>query len=131
MLFECNFKFALLVQFIEISDAILADLIFICPACAIIEGQFNIHEYLVDVECCAFFVNHDRFSELSVLTYSNRAFPYDVYVKAVLIAVLNYFAAVTSLMSKAYHKVADKVLLTPVEQRLQFFDKRTKECLDD
>ena len=71
MLFECNFKLALLVQFVEISNTILADLIFICPACSIIERQFNIHEYLVDVECRAFFVNHDWLSELSVLAHGN------------------------------------------------------------
>ena len=48
-----------------------------------------------------------------------------------LIAVLNDFAAVTSLMSKAYHEVADEVLLASIQQRLQFFDKSTKECLYD
>ena len=66
MLFECDFKLSLLMQIVEISDAILTDLIFIFPACAIIEWQFDIHEYLVDVECCAFFVHHDGLSELSV-----------------------------------------------------------------
>ena len=71
MLFESNLKLSLLMQFVEISDAIIADLIFILPASAIIEIQFDIHEYLVDVECCAFFVNHDRFSELSGLTHGN------------------------------------------------------------
>ena len=131
MLFESNFKLALLMQFVEISDTIITNFILILPASAIIERQFDIHEYLVDVECCAFFVNHDRFSELSVLTHGNRAFPNDVYVKAMLIAVLNDFAAVTSLMGKAYHEVADEVLLASIQQRLQFFDKSTKECLYD
>ena len=58
-------------QVIEIGDPILTDLILIRPASAIIEGQFYIHEDLVDVECCTFFVNHDRFSELSVFTHGD------------------------------------------------------------
>ena len=118
-----------LIQVVKISLSILADFKFVKPTSSIVEGHFHIHENLIDVICLPFFVNYDRFCELSVLTDCNIAFPNDVYLEAMLIPLLNYFTTVACSMSKAYHKVTYEVLLTPIQQRLQFFDKRAKESL--
>jgi len=92
----------------------VVDCILVRPHRAIVEWQFTVHHYLVEIKNCTLVVDKNRLLVFSGFSDSHRSFPHNEHLKNFLFCVLNNLARVYHAIGEAHHKVTNESLLASV-----------------